>query len=203
MNRRLPVVIAPGFFTGPWPAPLNIAEKLKHKYSVFSPKRSFMSLFSIHAQALALSNLVNKALKESGAEKCNIVGISMGGIVTLYYLHELGGADKVDTFIAVATPFQGAWSSIYGVISLGLFSPSVWELLPTSPLINYLLNKPELTNVNIYSLVGKKDKLAPLNSTTYQYARQKKFPGGHADMCLGLDEDVLEFIETILEAESP
>lgn len=195
MNKNLPIVIAPGFFTSFWPSILNLEEKIKRLgYDVVSPKSSFLSLFNIHVQAIALSNLIDETLKKYKAEKCNVIGISMGGIVTLYYLHELDGAEKVNIFIAVGTPFQGTWSAVCGLWC----APSTWEILPTSLLIRYLLSKPKLSNVEIFNFFGSKDKLSPPESSRYKYARNKSFSGGHAEICLGINKNLLEYIEYVL-----
>ena len=45
-------------------------------------------------------------------ERISIVAFSMGGLVSRYYLQELGGADRCDTFITISSPHHGtkaAW----------------------------------------------------------------------------------------------
>ncbi len=200
MQNKLPVVIAPGFFTSFWPSTLNLDKKINDMgYRVFSPKPSFLSVFNIHIQAAALAKLVDKALKESQADKCNIVGVSMGGIVALYYLHELDGAKKVNACITIGTPFNGTYAALPAL----LFAPSAWEIIPNSPLLSYLSKKPKLPNVQMYNFVGIDDILCPPKRSRYKHARNKTFNGGHADLCLGINDEVLNFIELILIAEEP
>jgi len=40
-------------------------------------------------------------------EKVNLLGFSMGGLVTRYYLQKLGGVEKVDKYINVSAPNNG------------------------------------------------------------------------------------------------
>jgi triacylglycerol lipase len=43
-----------------------------------------------------------------GADKSfGIIAYSMGGLVSRYYLQELGGADRCETFITISTPHHG------------------------------------------------------------------------------------------------
>ncbi|MCP5544078.1 MAG: alpha/beta fold hydrolase [Akkermansiaceae bacterium] len=45
-------------------------------------------------------------------ERISIVAFSMGGLVSRYYLQELGGADRCETFITISSPHHGtnaAW----------------------------------------------------------------------------------------------
>jgi triacylglycerol lipase len=45
---------------------------------------------------------------EFGADKSfGIIAFSMGGLVSRYYLQELGGADRCETFITISTPHHG------------------------------------------------------------------------------------------------
>lgn len=39
----------------------------------------------------------------------DLVGFSMGGLISRYYLQRLGGAERVRRFVTLATPHQGTW----------------------------------------------------------------------------------------------
>jgi triacylglycerol lipase len=41
----------------------------------------------------------------------DIVGLSMGGLVTRYYLQRLGGINRVQRFIAISSPHRGTWTA--------------------------------------------------------------------------------------------
>ncbi|WP_310481682.1 triacylglycerol lipase [Chamaesiphon sp. VAR_48_metabat_403] len=40
-------------------------------------------------------------------QRIDLLGFSMGGLVTRYYLQRLGGLDRVDRFITISTPHRG------------------------------------------------------------------------------------------------
>lgn len=52
-----------------------------------------------------LADFVEKHRRDD--EKVHLVGFSMGGIVSRYYLQRLGGLEKVERFIAVSSPHHG------------------------------------------------------------------------------------------------
>lgn len=41
----------------------------------------------------------------------DLVGFSMGGIVSRYYIQRLGGADRVQRFVTIASPHNGTWTA--------------------------------------------------------------------------------------------
>jgi triacylglycerol lipase len=41
----------------------------------------------------------------------DLVGLSMGGLVTRYYVQRLGGIDRVQRFISISAPNQGTWAA--------------------------------------------------------------------------------------------
>jgi triacylglycerol lipase len=65
--------------------------------------------------AAVLAAEVERVLKATGAEKCQIVGHSMGGLIARYYVSLLGGEDTVDTVITLGTPHRGTYSAYLGV----------------------------------------------------------------------------------------
>ncbi len=50
---------------------------------------------------------VDALLGRTGARKVDIVAHSMGGLSTRWYLTKLGGIDKVDDFVSIASPHHG------------------------------------------------------------------------------------------------
>ncbi|MBR8828929.1 MAG: alpha/beta fold hydrolase [Gomphosphaeria aponina SAG 52.96 = DSM 107014] len=63
---------------------------------------------------LGLENLaeqVKEYIDKNFAAKqtINLVGLSMGGIVSRYYVQRLGGRERVQRFITISSPHQGTW----------------------------------------------------------------------------------------------
>lgn len=66
------------------------------------------------ANAYEVKSWVDNILKRTGASKINIVGHSMGGLSTRYYIKFLGGVNVVDNYIALGTPQHGTILSTVG-----------------------------------------------------------------------------------------
>ena len=85
--------------------------------------------------AAQVGHNVDRIREETGAEKVDLVGVSLGGFAALHYLTNLDGAKKVGRFVAVASPFHGTWFALLGVAALGAVSKGAWQCLPTSSLV--------------------------------------------------------------------
>lgn len=59
--------------------------------------------------AQAIAGLVDDVQTETGAARVNLVGYSMGGLSTRYYIKRLDGAANVRTYVSFGTPQQGYW----------------------------------------------------------------------------------------------
>ncbi len=58
-----------------------------------------------------LRDFVEKNLAEN--EQFSLIGFSLGGMVSRYYLQRLGGAERVNKFIAIASPHYGTWIAYF------------------------------------------------------------------------------------------
>lgn len=66
------------------------------------------------ALARLLAADVDRALEQSGAERCVLIGHSLGGLVARAYVQDLGGEDTVDTVVTIGTPHSGTRTSLLG-----------------------------------------------------------------------------------------
>lgn len=105
-----PVVIVPGFTTGPiievgyYP----LRDRLRAAgYDVTLISYPDYGLGDISANAQRLSNTVNAVRTRTGAAKVDLVAHSMGGLVSRDYVKNLGGSAKVDSLIMMGTPNYG------------------------------------------------------------------------------------------------
>jgi len=118
------------------------------------------------AKQLAVS--VERVLHRTGAERCILVGVSLGGFVALCYVKEFGGADRVRRLVAMGAPFQGTWFALAGVPVLGAVSRGVWQSLPTSSLLSDL--RAGGSPVPVTSMVIPGDVVAPPHRCTLEGA---------------------------------
>jgi triacylglycerol lipase len=80
--------------------------------------------------AQQVAAFVNQAL---GAQQpFHLIGFSMGGLISRYYVQRLGGLARVQRFVTISTPHRGTW--------LGLFSHrrGIRQMRPGSPFLNAL-----------------------------------------------------------------
>lgn len=73
-------------------------------------------LANMRASGLQLSQFVDEVREATGAAKVDLVGHSQGGLLPLYYINVLGGADKVATMVGVAPASNGI--ALYGIMPL-------------------------------------------------------------------------------------
>ncbi len=77
----------------------------------------------------------------------DLVGFSMGGIVSRYYIQRLGGINRVQRFITISSPHYGTWTAYFYI------TPGTVQMRPNS---NFLkdLNKDiiQLNQLNFTSI---------------------------------------------------
>jgi triacylglycerol lipase len=55
----------------------------------------------------------------TGAQKVDLVGFSLGGMVARVYLQELGGAAEVERLVTISSPHHGSWMAYFRWNALG------------------------------------------------------------------------------------
>ena len=76
-----------------------------------------------------LSEAVKTALAQTGAEKVDLVGHSMGGLVVRYFVERLDGAASVNAAVTLGAPHRGTKTAVFGVFK------SAEQFMPDSDLI--------------------------------------------------------------------
>ena len=147
--------------------PLLFVHGYFHNRSAFFPLRWYLRrrglghLYDINLRprlgriedyAPQLSLRISEILKETGEDKIDLIGHSMGGLVCRYYIQELGG--RVDKLITLATPHQGT-----EVARLGP-GENARQMVPGSPLLKRL-NQDEgwMEGVKVVSLWSSFDAM--------------------------------------------
>jgi triacylglycerol lipase len=62
---------------------------------------------SIPRAASRLGETIEKLATHSGYERIHVIGHSLGGLITRYYVQRLGGDSRVHTLVTLGTPHQG------------------------------------------------------------------------------------------------
>lgn len=111
--------------------------------------------------AKLIAEKVDRVVKRHNLPKIDIVAHSMGGLVARYYVKRLDGHRYVRSLITLGTPHHGTSMAIAGMLALGAFSKSVWQLAPMSPFIRRLKQGHFPPAARIVSVYSKTDRICP------------------------------------------
>ncbi len=106
------------------------------------------------------------------AQKLSVIGFSMGGIVSRYYIQRLGGIDRVKSFVTIASPHQGTW-----VAQLSQ-RPGCIQMRPKSAFLQDLERDVEMLNqLNVTSIWTPYDlMIIPANSSQLPVGKNIQLP---------------------------
>ena len=149
---------------------------------VFSFNLGVLNTRDIRSSAFLIHRKIESILTQARVDKIDIVGHSMGGLIGLYYVKKLGGHDKVRKLVMMGTPLGGTWSALLGVATVGLMSPSSWQILPRSSFLEELKRGALPPSVRYYSIAAERDWVCPPASTVLEGARQLAVPLGHSSL---------------------
>jgi triacylglycerol lipase len=99
--------------------------------------------------AKQLEHIVDAATQ--GEQNIRLVGFSMGGLVCRYYLHELGGYQRVSQFFSIAAPHHGTlWA--YLMPNFSWSNRGVCQMRPNSDFLRTLeQNHEQFAGIACYS----------------------------------------------------
>lgn len=168
---------------------------------VFSFNLGTFNTRDIRRSAFLIHRKIESILAQTPVKRIDILGHSMGGLIGLYYVKKLGGADKVRKLIMMGTPIAGTWVALPGIASLGLFSSSSWQLLPRSDFLKELATGPLPPSVEYFTIGAARDWVCPLASTRLDGATNVTVPLGHSSLVVS--PEVYERILWALRKEPP
>ncbi|HTM21605.1 MAG TPA: alpha/beta fold hydrolase [Kofleriaceae bacterium] len=151
-------------------------------FAVFSFNLGTFNARDIRRSAFLIHRKIERILAQTGVERIDIIGHSMGGLIGLYYIKKLGGHGRVRKLIMMGTPIKGTWAALAGVLTLGLWSTSSWQLLPRSTFLDELAEGELPPGVEIHTLAAVRDWVCPLPSTRLRGANAVTVPLGHSSL---------------------
>ena len=194
MTARNPVLLIHG---------LNDTEAVFHSMSKHLKHQGW----TVHSLSLTPSN-GNKSLEQLAAQVSryitkafapgqafDLVGFSMGGIVSRYYVQRLGGIERVQRFVTIASPHQGTW------VAYGSMRPGCMQMRPGSPFLQDLNRDAEmLKQLDFTSIWTPFDlMIVPANSSQIPVARDLRvWVPAHAWMVS--HPETLQAVTTTLKA---
>lgn len=114
---------------------------------------------------------LKKIIQDLNLPHICLVGISAAGLVSYEYLNELEGWDKIDTFIALATPFKGTKMAYFQY-----HRTTGRQLIPKSKYLSKIANITPKNLDRTFCVVAKKDELVPRKSSLLPDARLIELP---------------------------
>ena len=150
--------------------------------------------------AALIASKIESIAAQTQLDRMDIVGHSMGGLVGLYYLKRLGGRRRVRRLVMLGTPTSGTWSALLGV-AMAPFGRASLQLLPDSAFLRDLDQGALPEGVEVVSVAGERDHLAPSGSTHLAGVRHISVSANHAGL-LG-DAKVARLVGEILSSPSP
>ncbi len=169
-SERIPVIVIPGYLA-PKEVMFFIKDYLYEEgFPVYDVDLGW-STDPVPELARKLKERVDEVLNETGRKKLNLVGVSLGGIVGIYYIKKLGGNKKVKTFVAVGTPFKGSRLSYLGMLFMPDLSAPLYDITPASPLLKEIQNSTSIKDVNIVSISSLHDFVAPPENAALKGAK--------------------------------
>ncbi|HEX7509088.1 MAG TPA: alpha/beta fold hydrolase, partial [Polyangia bacterium] len=150
--------------------------------------------------AALIARKIESIAAQTPLHRVDIVGHSMGGLVGLYYLKRLGGRRRVRRLVMLGTPTSGTWSALFGV-AMAPFGRASLQLLPDSAFLRALEQGSLPEGVEVISVVGERDRLAPSVSTHLDGVRHISVSTNHAGLLV--DAKVAQLVGEILSTPSP
>jgi triacylglycerol esterase/lipase EstA (alpha/beta hydrolase family) len=151
---------------------------------VFSFNLGMLNVRDIRSSAFLIHRKIEAILAQTPVKKIDIIGHSMGGLIGLYYIKKLGGAERVRKLVMLGTPLKGTWAALAGVATMGLLSTSAWQLLPGSRFLRDLTEGQNPRDVQYYTIVADRDWICPPASSVLEEASHMSVPLGHSSLVL-------------------
>jgi len=141
-----------------------------------------LNVRDIRRSAFLIHRKIERILAQTPTQRIDIIGHSMGGLIGLYYVKKLGGHTRVRKLLMMGTPIRGTWAALAGVVTLGLWSTSSWQLLPRSRFLDELAQGPMPPGVDIHTIAAARDWVIPLATTRLAGAHAVTVPLGHSSL---------------------
>ena len=141
-----------------------------------------LNVRDIRRSAFLIHRKIERILAQTPSQRIDIIGHSMGGLIGLYYVKKLGGHTRVRKLIMMGTPIRGTWTALMGVMTLGLWSTSSWQLLPRSRFLDELAQGPMPPGVDVHTIAAARDWVVPLPTTRLTGASATTVPLGHSSL---------------------
>jgi pimeloyl-ACP methyl ester carboxylesterase len=199
----IPVVLVHGFLAAPLLMTPLRRRMARHRI-VVTPELSVLAVQDVRQLASQLDLCIDRARTMYKSDRVDVVGVSQGGIIALWWAHHMEGWSRLHKLVLVGAPVRGTWAAFVGLPLLGAVSSGIWQLLPSSPFVRHELLKPlpEGALVTTYSVQG--DLVCPPKRCALPGATNLALrgpPGPWKHQWLGFSRSVAEGVRQTLESD--
>ena len=192
-----PVVLIHGFM-GTRGSMYPLEKRLEEDgFCVFSFNLGMINLRDIRTSAFRIHRKIEAILAQTNVEQIDMIGHSMGGLIGLYMIKKLGADKRVKRFIMMGTPINGTWIALAGVLIVGLYSSSTWQMLPRSRFLDELRQGSLPKSVEYHSVSAARDWVCPPSSTRLRGCTSHSVDLGHSSLVLSAE--VYKHVRKILK----
>ncbi len=173
---------------------------------VFSYHHGTFLLGSLRSSAEELIHRLRDLVVNLDLDRVDVVGFSMGGLVALYAAKFLQGQRWMRRLVLLGTPLAGSWMSLAGIATVGLVSPSVWQVRPGCAFLHELRAAPLPHGVRLRQIHGVADAFCRNPGPVAGVDREHDYiilPGGHSSLVIAQHfyAAAREFLDETEEAE--
>jgi pimeloyl-ACP methyl ester carboxylesterase len=180
-----PVVLAHGFM-GTRGTMVPLTQRFQSDGRVvFSYHHGTFQLRSLRASAQQLVEHLDRLERELGVHRVDLVGFSMGGLIALHALKFMQAQRWIRRLALLGSPTSGTWAGLAGVGTVGLVSPSVWQVLPASSFLRDLRDAPMPEGVRVRQVSAADDAFCPRPELLKGVDKERDYivlPGGHSSL---------------------
>jgi pimeloyl-ACP methyl ester carboxylesterase len=198
-----PVVLVHGFL-GTRGTMVPMTRRLREDGRVvFSYAYGTFNLDSIRASAQRLTGQLRQIVDRLGAPCVDMVGFSQGGLIALHAIKFMQAHRFVRRVATLGSPLRGTRVALAGVATLGMLSPSVWQMLPGSSFLSDLRSAPLPPGVRMRQIHAASDAFVPAPGPIEGVAASDYIllPGGHSSLVVA--PHFFEAVREFLDAELP
>ena len=175
--ERFPIIYVPGYGAPPFHSRYFRSRLEVEGFDVFQIELPKFQTGDIVKSATILGDEVQRARERYQTDKVSLIGHSLGGIISRYYLQQLGGWKYVHRAVYLATPQKGVY-----VAALGVATKAARQLMPNSKLITDLNNDPaRCRTIKCLSIISNFDEVVSRQSGILDcgYNKAVNWPVGH------------------------
>jgi pimeloyl-ACP methyl ester carboxylesterase len=158
---KVPLVVIGGLGAPRAAASLYARVVRGRRRKVATVPQSFLNFGDIRGASARVDACVRRVLADTGADKVDLVGMSLGGLIGLYYVKCGGGAGLVRRFVSVGGPLNGHPHARLSRIPPLRFIPALRQVRPESAVLRAIREAPNPEGVRMYSVGTRGDVVTP------------------------------------------